>query len=394
VWAIVHEFAGCYRDTLAFFADIGAVDGLRIQPQLDVPMIDRSGRRSRLTCPVLPPPFNVVAGVLEWNALAWSDRVAVLRMLTPLRNARRQLGGAGGRIAASPDETVENWLVRNGQTGPLCEMLWNPLALATLNQPPERAAAPVFARVLAEMFGTDATASGVALPTAPLHLLYAEPARRYIEQRGGSVRTGAPATVRVAGEATLFVSSGSDRFTAGSVVAAVPWFRVGALFDGEAGALREILDRASAMEPSPIVSVNLWFNRPIVGEPFVGLPGRPMQWVFERPGSAAGAFHLSLIASGASALVERTNEELVAQALGELVEALPITRSAALLGSSVVREPRATFSLAAAQPRRPGTRTPVRRLYLAGDWIDTGLPATIEGAVRSGYLAADACLRP
>jgi uncharacterized protein with NAD-binding domain and iron-sulfur cluster len=116
-----------------------------------------------------------------------------------------------------------------------------------------------------------------------------------------------------------------------------------------------------------------------------------MQWVFDkRQAFGASASHLSLVSSGAAALSDRRNDELIAAAHAEVVEAFPRARTARLLRATVIREPRATFSLAPGQPRRPETVTPVRGLYLAGDWIDTGLPATIESAVRSGHRAGDA----
>jgi uncharacterized protein with NAD-binding domain and iron-sulfur cluster len=105
------------------------------------------------------------------------------------------------------------------------------------------------------------------------------------------------------------------------------------------------------------------------------------------------ASHLSLVSSGADDIVRLPNDELIAMAHGELLEALGAARDAHLLRASVVRERQATFSLAPGQPARPSTETPVRDLFLAGDWIDTGLPATIESAVRSGHRAADAALR-
>ena len=386
-----HVLLGCYTETFSFLDDIGAADNISLQSQLAVTMIDRSGRKSRLECPTLPPPFQLLAGVLDWPALTWKDRLSVLRMRTPIRLARGELSGSG-RIAASPGETVENWLIRNGQTARLREMLWEPLALAALNQPPSRAAAPVFARVLGEMFGRDARAAAIALPTKPLHAMYAEPARAYIEGHGGTVRTGAPATVRIEAGKLAGVSSATDRWHPRTVIAAIPWFAIGDLFEGELSSLGPLLERARAMISSPVVTVNLWFDRPLFAEPFIGLPGRAMQWAFDkRPGFGNGGAYLSLVSSGASPLLERSNAELIALAVEELLEAIPDgTRSSQLLRASVVREPRATFSLAPGQPQRPGTETPVRGLYLAGDWIATGLPATIESAVRSGHRAADA----
>lgn len=389
-----HALLGCYYDTFRFLADIGASANVRVQPNLAVTMIDRDGRRSRLVCPPLPPPLHLVAGVMDWDALSWADRLSVLRMAGPLRTAQRALrrapGDPAGPIAASPGETVDNWLIRNGQTPRLREMLWEPLALAALNQPTTQAAAPVFARVLAEMFGDDPQAAAIALPTKPLHLMYAEPAREYLESRGSVVRTGALATIEMAADRTVSVASGGERWTPGAVVCAVPWFALGDVFAGQDGALDDVLGRARATEPSPIVTVNLWFDRPVMDEPFIGLPGRAMQWVFDKQAVFGGAAsHLSLVSSGAAGIVGLNNPEVIALALGELLDALPLVREARLVRATVVREPRATFSLAPGQPQRPGTRTPVAGLFLAGDWIDTGLPATIESAVRSGHEAAN-----
>jgi hydroxysqualene dehydroxylase len=389
-----HVLLGCYTETFAFLREIGADQHVSLQPSFAATMIDRAGRRSRLACPSLPPPLHLVAGVLEWDALGWCDRWSILRMATPLRIARRALQPGARAIAASPGETVEGWLVRNGQTPRLREMLWEPLALAALNQPIGQAAAPVFARVLAEMFGADPRAAAIALPTKPLHQMYAEPARRYIEARGGSVRTGVAAKVRIDADEVLSVESAGERWTIDTVISAVPWFALADLIEGHAPSLAPTLDRARRMESSPIVTVNLWFDRQVIEEPFIGLPGRAMQWVFDTRAAFGGqASHLSLVSSGASPIAHLANEALIARAHQELLDALPPVRPAKLVRATVVREPRATFSLAPGQPARPPTETSVRGLFLAGDWIDTGLPATIESAVRSGHLAAHAAMR-
>jgi squalene-associated FAD-dependent desaturase len=385
-----HVLLGCYTETFAFLRDIGAEGNVRVQPQLAVTMIDRAGRRTRLACPALPPPFHLLAGILDWEGLSWRDRLSVLGMATPLKHAQRELLPGATMKAASPGETVEHWLIRNGQTPRLREMLWNPLALAALNQSPDQAAAPSFARVLAEMFGNDPRAAAIALPTKPLHLMYAEPAREFIERRGGTVRTGVNAAVSLGDDGVEGVRAGDERWPARRVIAAVPWFAFADLFPGDPPALREVSARASRMASSPIVTVNLWFDRAILDEPFIGLPGRAMQWVFDkRLVLGDDATHLSLVSSGAASIVARTNDELIRTAHDELLDALPASRAARLLRATVVREPRATFSLAPGQPARPGTETGVRGLFLAGDWIETGLPATIESAVRSGHRAAE-----
>jgi phytoene dehydrogenase-like protein len=122
-----HVLLGCYDQTFAFLDSIGAIDNVRLQPQLSVTMIDRAGRRSRLVCPQLPPPWHLLAGLFDWDALSWTDRMAALRMAAPLRLGLRHVRGHGrSLIAASPGETVESWLVRHGQTEALREMLWRP----------------------------------------------------------------------------------------------------------------------------------------------------------------------------------------------------------------------------------------------------------------------------
>ena len=155
--------------------------------------------------------------------------------------------------------------------------------------------------------------------------------------------------------------------------------------------MRDTVSAASATASSPIVTVNLWLDRPVTDVAFVGLPGRTMQWIFDkRQAFGDAASHLSLVSSGAEAIVAKDNGTLIDLAVAEVRNALPAARHAAVLRAVVVREKRATFSLAPGQPRRPQTITAVNGLFLAGDWIDTGLPATIESAVVSGHWAAAA----
>jgi zeta-carotene desaturase len=182
-------------------------------------------------------------------------------------------------------------------------------------------------------------------------------------------------------------------FHARVVICAVPWFALSEVFPGHPSPIGDTLDAADATDASPIVTVNLWFDRIVTEHAVVGLPGRTMQWVFDkRRVFGEQASHLSLVSSGADAVVSRTNEELIALAVSEVNEALPSARSATVKRAVVVREKRATFSVAPGQPPRPVTRTALPGLLLAGDWIDTGLPATIESAARSGHMAAAAAI--
>ena len=393
-----HILMGAYHETFRFLRRIGAGEHVRLQPALAADVIERGGRRSRLVCPPLPSPLHLAAGVIDWDALGWRDRLSVLKLREPLANARAQLAGRASRRAASPGETVRQWLERNGQTPKLVELLWEPLAVAALNQPIDEAAAEPFARVLALMLGPDARDSAIALPLKPLDELYVEPAVAFLAARGGVVRTDAPARIVVEGDARWHVAVRGEVLRAGAVICAAPWHAWPAIFAGGSGALAvakgplaAVLDAAAKTPASPIVTVNLWFDRVVLDVPFVGLPGRVNQWVFDkREAFGERASHLSTVSSGAAAIVARDNQALIDLALAEITDAIPAAREAQLRHATVVREKRATFSLAPGLPPRPGTRTGVKGLLLAGDWIDTGLPATIESAVISGHWAADA----
>ncbi len=384
-----HVLFGCYRATFEFLERIGASDRVRVQPSLAVPYIDRAGRRSVLKCPKLPSPFHLVAGVLGWTGLPWRDRASVLKLAGPLRRARRELERTGS-VTADPDGTVSEWLIAHGQREKLREWLWEPLAVAALNQSPAVAAASPFVRVLAQMFGPDPRDSALVLPIRPLHEMYAEPARAFIESHGGDVRVNALARVVVENGGVSAIDIRGERIPTRRVISAVPWFDLGRLFNpSPPPELTPLLASATRMQSMPIVTVNLWYDGRVMDEAFIGLPGREMQWVFDkRIAFGENASHLSLVSSGATRLTSMSRHELTALAAQEVEEAIPSARRGRLLRATVVREKRATFSLAPGEPSRPATGTPVTGLYLAGDWLDTGLPGTIESAVISGHRAA------
>lgn len=386
-----HVLLGCYRETLAFLREIDADDRVHRDPALAVTMIGSDGTRHTLRAASLPSPLNFLGGIARWSALGWRDRGAVLRLARPLRAAYAASQRAPGPSSPVSSETAMDWLRRHGQTDRLLEMLWEPLALAALNQPAGTAGAETFVRVLGEMFGApDEGAAAIVMPIRPLDETYAEPARRAIEEAGGSVRTGARARVEIRESATT-VAVGDEEWQPRAIVVAVPWFALPDVLVGETAPLAGLLHDAAQTAASAIATVNLWFDRIVLEDRFVGLPGRTLQWVFDKRQVFGGsASHLSLVSSGASDVIQRSNDALIALAVDELKGALPKVREARLVNATVIREPRATFSLAPDQPPRPATATAIPGLFLAGDWIDTGLPATIESAARSGRWAADA----
>jgi squalene-associated FAD-dependent desaturase len=378
-----HILAGCYDETFAFLRRIGTVDRVWRQTGLAVTMVEEGGRRSTLRLPPLPAPVHLLAGVLAWDGLSWGQRLSVIHAGTSIVSATKRRAGSR--------ETVRDWLRTHGQAARLIELFWEPLALAALNQPIGQAAADTFLEVLTRMFGPEPDRASLVIPAVPLDQLYAEPARAWLRAHGSEVRTGATARIVVDGERLCGVEVAGQRIAAPTVVCAVPWHALGAAVGGHADALAPLLAAAAGTAASPIVTVNLWYDRPVLDEMLIGLPGRAFQWVFDK----ARIFgrersHLSLVASGAAETVTLGNDALVAQAAADVRATIPAARAAAVLHAAAVRERRATFSLAPGQPARPPTRTAIPGLLLAGDWVDTGLPATIEGAVVSGHRAAEA----
>ena len=389
-----HVLFGCYRDTYSFLTTIGAAAKAPLQPTLSLTMASDTGRRATLRCPSWPAPWHLVGGLMRWSALGTGDRLSALRLGPLLRSASRQ--GAEAVAARVPSgQTASDWLRAARQTKAICDWLWHPLIYAALNQPPEVAAAQPFVRVLGELFGPRPTDAAIGLPAVPLDELYAEPARTYLEARGGEVRLRTRGRVVVGeGDRVAAVVAGEERIETKVAISAVPWFGFSRIWEGAVpDPMRGTESRAAAMRRSPIVTVNLWLDAPAVDDTFIGRVGGPMHWIFNKSAMYGDrTAHLSIVSSGADAIAAMTNDEITRTTMDQIQRALPDTRARRVLRAVVVREQRATFSLAPGAPQRPRAETPIRGLYLAGDWTDTGLPGTIEGAVKSGHVAANLAL--
>lgn len=392
-----HVLFGCYRDTYAFLTRIGTVDRAPLQPQLTLSMAGPHGI-SELRCPAVSAPWHLVGGLLRWTALSWLDRASALRLGSLLLAIKRH-GAEAVAARVRADDTVSDWLARYGQSRRLCDWLWHPLTYAALNQSPDEAAARPFVRVLGELFGPSPNASAIGLPVVPLDDLYAGHAAEVIRTAGGEVRVRTSARVRLQSSGavlgvTVADAAGDSPIDAPAVISTVPWHAFGRLWqDDIPGPLADVARNAASMASSPIVTVNLWFDGPVMDSKFVGLVGGPMHWVFNK-GAIYGdnTAHLSVVASGAKDLAAADNREVTTRAMAQLRSLLPGSANRSLVRSVVVREQRSTFSLAPHGAARPAATTAVPGFYLGGDWTDTGLPGTIEGAVYSGYAAADAVI--
>jgi len=380
-----HLFMGCYHSTIHFLTTLGTLDRLHFQPRLAVPFLDRDGRLSRLDCPDWAAPWHLLLGVLRPGSFSFGQKVEVLRLGKDLRNA-------GRKSAPAADESVTTWLGRRGQSEGLQHNFWDLLCIAAMNEDPRIASAQLFERVLRLALFSSPADSRLGIARVGLSDCYTAAAAAYIKARGGCVQTGRGVKQLLIAEGVCRgVDLGSGEKIEGvPVIAAVPWHQLAAVLPGDLLRTEPFFAAALALRPAPIISINLWFDAPITDLEFVGLRGTTIQWLFDKSRILSADDHyVSLVLSGAHEHVSRSKEELLAIALRELGEMLPAVRKVKLLHALVIKERYATFSPSPeAEPLRPPARTPIRGLFLAGDWTATGLPATIEGAVQSGYTAA------
>jgi hydroxysqualene dehydroxylase len=378
-----HLFMGCYERTIAFLEKIGCLDRLSFQDKPRVDFLDRENGFTSFECPRLPAPLYAVAGLLRLKGLTMGDKLRAYKVGRAIKKIGKR---------DQNDLTVSDWLDRLDQSQRIKERFWNPMAIATLNESPEIASAAMLKVVLKEAFGKGIKNAAIGISRVGLSDLYTEGAQEFIEARGGEVRTGAQVARLIVerGRAAAVELKDGERIEADYFISAVPHSAFLQMISDE---LRtgEFMQLAS-LESSPIVSINLWFDRPAIDREFVGLIGAQSQWIFNKdlivkPNRRAN--QIAVIISAARKFVDYTKEQLVEMALAELNDLLPETRFAKLRHSRIVKEREATLSHTVESDRiRPGPRTKARNLILAGDWTATGLPATIESAVVSGEMAA------
>jgi len=384
-----HAMMGCYTHTLAFLRQIGAERKLTRQRGLKVALAHSRLGSGSIRCPSLPSPFHAIAGILRYGLLARAERWSALWAGLRLMWMRRR---HDPRLAQF---TVEQLLIALGQSEQSRLSFWHPVALATLNESPERAAGSLFAEVLSRAFFASRFDSQFVLPNVGLSELYTDDAQRFIELHGGTVELKAPVAAlllsdgRVAG---VRLRSGHS-IQVDACISAVPPRALTSLLPPELRA-HPGMEQLGAFEPSPIVSVHLWFDRPLLREDFLGLLGTTTHWLFNRtkltaePG-ANGNQCLTAVISAGRQVIEWSAARITDTVVADIRSVLPAARQARMLRSVVVKEKQATISPTPASERlRPGPETGIDNYFLAGDWTNTGLPPTIESAVASGERAA------
>ena len=338
----------------------------------------------------LPAPFHSAFSFLRAPAFSFSDKLAIAR-------------GLAAFLPGLPPDTEEDfahWLRRHGQTRRAIDRFWKPVLVSALNEDLDSISVHYAAKVFRESFLLSPQAGRMGIPAIPLSELYGR-AIDYLRARSGEVFLRTSVT-EVAAVDDGWLTTSSDRsFPSDAVVLALSYEAMTALLPtlphNAAGA--ELASHLAQFDHSPITGIHLWFARPITTLDHAVLLDSTIQWMFNKSrlqpahrGSEAS--YLELVVSASKSLVSMPRQEIVDLALRELAWFFPAVAGATLLKSAVVKEVRATWSIRPQLDRiRPGAVSPWPGIFLAGDWTSTGWPATMEGAARSGYYAAEALTR-
>jgi squalene-associated FAD-dependent desaturase len=365
-----HVALRCCTTYLGFLRRLGVDHLLPLQRRLHVPVLRPGKRPALISRTALPPPLHLASTLLRYAPLSVGERAAAARAATALRRLDPD-------DPALDEQTFGAWLRDRGQSANAITALWDLIALPTLNLPASDASLAAAVKVFRTGLFDSSGASDIGIPTVPFQRLHADPAAAALERAGARVLLGTPV-------------GSLDDLDEDAVILAVPHQAVG---DLAAGAVdQEALD---GLGSSPIVNLHVHYDRRVLGEPVAAALESPLQWIFDRT-TASGATTGQLVAvslSHAIAEIDSPVLDLRTRYLPELEALLPAARGAEVLDFAVTHEPRATFRVAPGTARlRPGAETPIRGVYLAGAWTDTGWPATMEGAVRSGVTAAHAAL--
>ncbi len=383
-----HVLLGAYHQTLRYLELAGTRHALRAEPALTLPLYHPVRGLEPFRASSLPSPLHMTAGILRFRLLSLAERKQLLSAGLQLRIFNKRLEE---RLAPL---TIDQWLDSSGQSANARQCLWHPIAVSVMNEDPACASALLFTRSLRKAFFGKPSDSAILIPTIGQTELYVTPVEQLLRGKGVEfiLQDGVRALGSDDGRATGVVLRSGRELRARAVLSTIPYFALEKIVPPPFDA-REPFSSLKQFTSSPIISIHLWSEEPVDAPDFAGLIGRRVQWIFNRR-RLLGELqkeggNVSCIISAAHAYSDWTNEQLVSMAAEDLRSILPEGKSLIVKSSVVIREQRATFSPRPEYERlRPGCETPIRGFYLAGDWTATGLPATIEGAIQSGFAAA------
>lgn len=380
--ACQHVSMGCCTNLAHFFETLGVGHLLAPQPRLHFVTPDR--RRSVFKADRWPAPFHLGRALLGAHYLTPSEKLRVAWGMLSLLRAEPDL-----------DPPIFDWLLAHRQTRRTIDRFWGVVLVSALNESVDKLGLKYARKVFVEGFLRHRDGFVVHVPTVPLGELYGAALLAWFTRHGVEIRENAGVRQLVIedGRVSHIELRTSVTHAADWYVLAVPFERALDLLPAELVKREPYFDNIRNLTPSPITSVHLWFDRPVLNLPHAVLVGCESQWVFNRGEVAPGEFYLQVVVSASGALKALGRDEIERRIATELRQLFSGVAAARLLRAKVVTEHAATFSAVPGVDRwRPPQASPVANLVIAGDWTATGWPATMEGAVRSGYLAAEAIL--
>ncbi|MFL5330755.1 MAG: hydroxysqualene dehydroxylase HpnE [Gemmataceae bacterium] len=366
--ACQHVSMGCCTKLAQFFRIVGVAHLLETQPELY--FLTPDGRMSRFAAKRLPVPFHLAPAFWRLHFLTFPEKLRIAYGLFCLRFARG-------------DPPFHDWLLHHRQTQRTIDRFWSVVLVSALNESVDRIGLKYARKVFVDGFLTDRRGSEVQIPKVPLDRLYGEEMQAWFEKHGVEIHLNAGVkSINVVNRevADLSLRNG-ERLKAEWYVAALLPERLLDLLPSDEVDREPVFHNLRQLEYSPIVSVHLWLDRPVMDLPHAVLIDSLSQWVFNR------GEYLQVVISAAK---DQRGENVTERVIDELRQFFPRMREATVLRSRVVTEHSATFSVVPGVDQiRPWPRSPIFNLFLAGDWTATGWPATMESAVRSGYAAAE-----
>jgi len=396
-----HVVFGCCTNVMEFYRRIGVAE--KIQFTGEMTMIEPGGRRStlgpfRVGPFALPAPLHGLPRLMAARAFTWGDKLALAR----------GFGAVARGDAKDPNENLADWLRRHKQTHGAVERFWRLVIASALNAEIETISVPYAAMVIRGLFMDSAFGGEMGMSRVPLSELYAGVAE-FLQSRGSELVLN---TTIEGGEQdeetwqwvlrTRSSAAGAGEMRSDYVVVALPFEGMAKLVPGlpPSEAAETLARQIEQHEHWPLCSVHLWFDREITELDHAVLLDREIHWLYNQTrlqgrglqGRPTDEGHyIELVISATRSFAALTREEAIEQAMRELAEFFPAVREAKLIKAALVKEVRATFGVPPGiDAARPGAVSPWPGLFLAGDWVRTGWPSTMESAARSGHIAAEA----
>jgi squalene-associated FAD-dependent desaturase len=410
-----HVTLACCTNLENFYRRIGSSGKIKFFDQLL--FLDPHGRHGEIKAGVLPAPFHFVGSFASFAPLSLLDKLSIARAMLDILRYQ----GKPPDVQQPAGISMLEWLRRRGQTKGAINRFWRVVLVSALDEELDRTDARFGVDVFWKAFLSNTTGYRMGVPAVPLSKLY-DGCKVEIEHRGGEVvlRSAVRGLKMENGQLAGLRFDENREESADAYIFAIPHTALAELLPESLKQLDPGLANLDNIKVSPITGVRFWFDRPVMDEPFITLLDTTTQWIFNKTAlyadnvaaglprgslstsspavssaQPAGARqYLQLVISASYDLLPKSRQEIIDLCLAEIRQALPKARQAELLKATVIKEAAATFSPEPGVDRwRPKQATSVPGLFLAGDWTQTGWPATMEGAVRSGYLAAEALLR-